>query len=90
MMWQPSTFGGSRHVPSSAIAETEENERFWAYRAHFCFDFAVINIHLKGLLCIFCMCNVFLMIFMLSLFNLHNLCKIHLNFRFFNPKIGVI
>ena len=45
-----STLGRSRRVPSSAIAEIEEN---WAYWAHFCVDFDYPNINLKGLLCIF-------------------------------------
>jgi len=48
-----STFGHSRCVPSSAIAEIEENAVFGAYRAHFCVDFDDPNINLKGLLCIF-------------------------------------
>ena len=34
-----STFGPSRRVLSSAIAEIQENAVFWAYRAHFCVDF---------------------------------------------------
>ncbi len=81
-----STFGRSRRVPSSAIAKIEENAVFWAYQAHFCVNFDDPNIGLKGLLCIFRMCTVFLRIFMFSLIILCNFCKIDLVFRFFIPK----
>jgi len=43
-----STFGSSRRVPSSAIAEIEENKEFWTYLAQFCFDFDDLSFQFEG------------------------------------------
>ena len=81
-----STFGRSWHIPSSAITEIVENALFSAYWALFCINFDDPNINLKGLLCIFYMCSLFLNILLLFF---EAFIKFTWSFDFFIPRNGI-